>query len=374
MKSDPPGNPTQNDWLKLHFSQSNNAQVDVPVQVLLRGLASVSRLVYLLAGSFRNHPYSALQDATALRNQFESQLKLVCGQTETGSYIVPLRLKPNDQSTHTDLVATDAAVEEELTRFKSFFDQTVDVVARGDVSALENSIPESSNVKRIVSAIHSTMPTEGFNLAIASESWREAYLLDTLRDRDAVGSLFDHTRNGRTNPKLREEHLTVVAQLEAYDLVRQTYRARSREGIVIRGNADTDLASAKVKLTPQRIEFDGIFEVDENDNIQSIKAVESSRRVDVSPIEVTEIRANNELLRAEPPLRYKVGFLRSDSCYYLEGDLGLSLHAFSRAELENALDESLESWWLNYALEEDMNLSSGARKLKRELISRFQMA
>ena len=102
-----------------------------------------------------------------------------------------------------------------------------------------------------------------------------------------------------------------------------------------------------------------------------IKSVESSIGIDTSPIRVDEIRVGNELLRADPPLRFKVGYLKLESCYYLEGDLGLSLHAFSRGELERALTESLECWWLNYALERDSRLSSGARKLKQELISRF---
>ena len=72
-----------------------------------------------------------------------------------------------------------------------------------------------------------------------------------------------------------------------------------------------------------------------------IKSVDSSINVDTSPIEVDEIRIGNERLRADPPLRFKVGYLELQSCYYLEGDLGLSLHAFSRGELESALTESL---------------------------------
>ena len=103
-----------------------------------------------------------------------------------------------------------------------------------------------------------------------------------------------------------------------------------------------------------------------------IKSVDSSINVDTSRMKVDEIHIGNERLRADPPLRFKVGYLELGICYHLDGELGLSLHAFSQGELKSALIESFECWWWNYALEEESRLSSGARKLKQELISRFQ--
>ncbi len=120
--------------------------------------------------------------------------------------------------------------------------------------------------------------------------------------------------------------------------------------------------------------MDGFLVMNDNDNVHSPKSVGSSLCIDTSPIEVSKIRVNNEVLLADPPLRYEVSFLRVDSCYFLEGDLGLTLHAFSRRELESVLNESLESWWVNYAMEEDGNLSSGARRLKKLLLARFSAA
>ncbi|MXW52490.1 MAG: hypothetical protein F4Z66_00585 [Gammaproteobacteria bacterium] len=118
-------------------------------------------------------------------------------------------------------------------------------------------------------------------------------------------------------------------------------------------------------------EIGGTIEMIDNEHEHSPKSVGDSRRIDTSPIVVSRIRVNNEVWYADPPLCYEVSFLPIDSCYFVEGDLGLSLHAFSRKELESALNESLESWWVNYAMAEDGNLSSGARNLKKQLLARF---
>lgn len=122
---------------------------------------------------------------------------------------------------------------------------------------------------------------------------------------------------------------------------------------------------------PKLVEMNGKFEVDESEEPHVLKEIKHNRHVNLEPIVVTELNVNNELLRAEPPLKYEVGFLDSDSCYVLDGDLGLSLHAYSRNELESVLIESLQSWWLNYAIEEESKLSPSALRIRTMLLSRF---
>ena len=344
-----------------------------PVQVLMSRLAAVSRLVYLLSGAFVSDRFAPLKSTSDLRGQFEQQFRLTIGQSESGSYTIPLRLGVNEQRNYSSQLTQITLQQEQVLELKKFVDQSVLLVAKGELDGFEERFPLASNAKRIASAVLAAMPASEYRTEIASETLGDKQLLlDSRQDRSTTTSMLN--KLSRINPRLRlhDEQLTVVARLEAYDLVNQTFRARSHEGLVIHGNAESDLHGTKVRFSPTQVEIDGVFQLDEHNNIQTMKSVLSSRRIDTSPIQVSEIQINNERLKANPPLHYKVGFLKSDSCYYLEGDLGLSLHAFSRSELESALTESLESWWVYYAMEDDEKLTSGARRRKQELLARFQ--
>lgn len=365
-------NQSGSDWLRVRFQQTGKTHTDIPVQVLISGLAAVSRLVYLLSGAFVTERYTPLKSTSDLRSQFEHQFRLAIGQSEAGSYTIPLRLHVIEQDDRPNLLPPITSSVEPVLGLKKFVDQSVMLAAKGELESFEELFPLPSNAKRIADAVLALMPVSEFRTEVESETIEGKLLVDSQNDREATKSMLDKISIDDLRPKLHEEQLTVVAQLESIDLVSQTYRARSNEGFVIQGNTESDLQGSKCRISPPEVEFDGVFQLDEHNNIQSMESISCSRRIDTSPIQVSELLVNNELLHAKPPLNYKVGFLKSDSCYYLEGDLGLTLHAFSRSELESALIESLESWWLHYALEDDEKLSTGAQSLKQQLLSRFQ--
>ena len=365
-------NQSGSDWLRVRFQQTGKSHTDIPVQLLISGLAAASRLVYLLSGAFVAERYTPLKPTSDLRSQFEQQFRLAIGQSEAGSYTIPLRLDVVEQNNRSNLFPPITLNDESVLGLKKFVDQSLMLAAKGELENFQELFPLPSNAKRIAEAVMALMPAREFRTEIESKTSEDKLLVDSQHDREATKSMLDKISINDLRPKLHTEQLTVVAQLEAIDLVSQTYRARSNEGFVIQGNTESDLQDSKCRISPPQVEFDGVFQLDEHNNIQSMESILSSRLIDTSPIQVTELQVNNELLHANPPLNYKVGFLKSDSCYYLEGDLGLTLHAFSRGELESALTESLESWWLHYALEDDEKLSTGAQSLKRQLLSRFQ--
>lgn len=112
--------------------------------------------------------------------------------------------------------------------------------------------------------------------------------------------------------------------------------------------------------------------MDEESRIRSVKEIYGSAKVDRSPIEINEIQVKNERLKADPPLKYKVGFNKKDLFYHLHGDFDIDLFAFSRDELIDMLQETIKDCWLEIANEDDSNLNSGARRQKKELLARFQ--
>lgn len=65
--------------------------------------------------------------------------------------------------------------------------------------------------------------------------------------------------------------------------------------------------------------------------------------------------------------------VEEDSYYSLDGELGISLTAESRSELESALDELLRIFWQKFALAESSSMSESGLQLKRELNERISI-
>ena len=94
---------------------------------------------------------------------------------------------------------------------------------------------------------------------------------------------------------------------------------------------------------------------------------------DVSPIVVTEIVVDGRRLVAQEPLRFEVTYEEEDgeAFFALEGAFGIILAAEMREELEDILEDTLQVFWREYAQEDPGRMTSGAWKLRAELLQRF---
>ena len=95
--------------------------------------------------------------------------------------------------------------------------------------------------------------------------------------------------------------------------------------------------------------------------------------VDESPIVVSEIVVDGRRLAAVEPLRFEVTFAEAEgeAFFALEGEFGITLAAETRAELEDILEDTLQVFWREYAQDDPGRMTSGARKLRDELLRRF---
>ena len=358
-------------WLKLSFDQTDGDLAEVPMDVMLSSFTALSRTVHLLLGAFENPPFSPLGGFSELRRNFDSRFQLSFAHTEGGSFAIPVRLKLKEQLRETELFSKDG-VHKGVQEFKEYFDGALIEAVQEDVSGFETLFPNESNAHRVVKEISGILPKHGLNVAISSDTYRNGHILDSKRHRQTIEAHVDSIAASLPVREKKTERMSLVAELEALDTQKRTYRARTYNGVEISGNIDHHLSEAEVTFSPKIIELDGDFEVDEDGSIESAQEIYGSARIDSSVLKVAEILAGNERLQAVPELEYKVKFHTSDLIYYLEGDFDLRLHAFSRRELEELLYETLSDWWVEYALEDDTKLSSGARKLKAELTSRFK--
>ena len=95
---------------------------------------------------------------------------------------------------------------------------------------------------------------------------------------------------------------------------------------------------------------------------------------DESPIEIGVVAIDDVRYAATPPLRFEVAFDPRSGLNEVAGEFGILLSCSTRAELEDALNDTLAMLWREYAEEDPATLSPKAVALRSELRARFTLA
>lgn len=81
-----------------------------------------------------------------------------------------------------------------------------------------------------------------------------------------------------------------------------------------------------------------------------------------------EIQYNNHTLKLRRPL--SIDWILSESVYSMHyAPLGMFIYAPTMSECKEEFQEEFTSWYLVYAKEKDVNLTTGAKKLKDMLLN-----
>lgn len=362
------------EWLTLKFQNSEEPGNDIPLPVLATGLSTLERVIHLLLGTHECPPGETLtQNSGTLRRQFEERFRLSCGQSLVGSYALPVQLRPESRKITKDLFEADRTMDRATLQFKNFVDQVLVTASGSEPQEFIELFDSEQTASRVAKACTGMLPTSNYELELSSNVGSVATIFKSSECRQSLPELVRQIDLDKPKKDSTIERLSVVAKIEALDELNRIYRARTQEGLAITGNIDEDLVEANVTFSPKIVELNGEFEVDEENHIKSVGRIDRSERINKSPIEISNINVNNERLHADPPLKYRVKFNREGYFYTLEGDFGFRLHASSREDLEDLLDETLQDCWIDFALEEDENkLAVSGRRLRRELLSRLE--
>ncbi len=105
-----------------------------------------------------------------------------------------------------------------------------------------------------------------------------------------------------------------------------------------------------------------------------IETSEDRSGFDISPLILREIALDSGVLRRNAPFVVKPYVSESHECYRAEvEELGLSISAYTRQELVEAIQDMIAVLWQEYAMEDDENLTESAAALKRRLLEDFRI-
>ena len=121
------------------------------------------------------------------------------------------------------------------------------------------------------------------------------------------------------------------------------------------------------------IQVVGTVELNADGAPMRITDVQEILEVDLSPITVRQVPLEEGSLVALQPVMLTPVLSETKQFYEIDnGDLGISLIAFTRDELIDALNEEIAVLWAEYAQESDEKLTDGAQALKARLLGAFE--
>ena len=363
-------NANAEEWLKIVIENFNDPDDEVSYETFMEILGSFGKLFYLMHGAMVHEPEEPLPRINRLRKEFTQSYFMGFRPPEKGSYSLSFRLTANVETAElSDDLGVSSPSPSELVQF---LEKSVETVSNENPKLFWELFPDVSNSKRILQGIKSLQPASGYGCRLESSGHESRTIFNSEEDLNYV-RVFENELAASGETQLHVEELTLIAPIEELNFKDETFKAVFPSGVAVDGSL-TDVFHEDTGIFDKYlIEVDGKFRVDENNKVHSIQSEKGKRLVNTDPIVKRELVVENEHLVIDPPLRCEVEFDRDSLCYGLTGELDLFLYAYSRGELEDMLEETLQDWWFVYVVSDDEGLSESGKVKRNELMDRIKL-
>ena len=277
---------------------------------------------------------------------------LVCDATlEAGSLSIPLYVGQMHDSADSDVMEV-----------VNMFHKVAKRLSQADIKHFKNLLPDGNFVQPLVDAYHKMLPPEasGLELSIQDGNHQTIFTGSGLKQY------------------LREEEVEVESYfisgfLSGIDLKKSEVLVDLKTGHQLAAcYSEVDNAeSVLFDNLGQPIFLYGDVGFNKDDKPVFIRNVAKILAVDESPIQLNEVKINNSIYRADPPLNFDVKFNSKALLYELEGDFDIYIFDESRDELEVSLEDELQFLWNDIAEEQAELLADDALRLQSELRNRL---
>ena len=327
----------------------------VPVDTLTASLEALQKLIHLLA--FR-HGTDKLTERSHVSDEMRRRYSLICGLPEPGSYTIPLAIGEEDHEM--DLAAD---VHSDLRRL--FL-----AVQQHDEPDLESLFPSPRTRAAVARTLSNVLPkaSSRTRLSIQSRSGTTIFIQSELTSR-FLGSL-------AATRAQNEIERSLVGHLKEIDFDKRRIKLQHPPtGCQLTCTYPRQLERELVEWGRNLVQVVGEVTVGADDVPKRIRSVDTIYRIDLSPIELTEVSTGGRRVRARRSVTFKPELDEAYQGFVLhDAPFGVHLMSTTREELETNLHEEMDILWRHYASCDDMTLTASAQELKRQLNGAFHTA
>ena len=337
---------------ELTITGAETADHTVPAEVLVRTLAGLQRIVYLMAASAQNQP---IGDRFTPSDELRKRNTLRCGVPHTSSFAVPLlpiRRPPS-------LFADPDPLADAFRVFR--------LASEGRWDELNGMFTRPRYVSRILSELQGMLPRSGERWGVGLRVGGDRVTLDESASR-SLGSYL-------TSSAAEDATMTVTGELlkvniEAFRLVIRYPPTRTE----IPCQCDPSVFGTVMRNYDVPIQVTGLYTLDRKGHPVRLTGVSRVEPIDLSAMTYSRVEWAGRALSLTAPLVLTPTMDEESGQFYIlnHDDLGIDVFARTRDELSDELSEQLLFQWDTYALESPERLSLGARRLRETLLSSMQ--
>ena len=341
----------------MHFKAKKDRAHVVPAPVLVESVASIQRVVYLLAKFTQGEELGQRAGfSRALREAFALQ----CRVPEPGGYALPFEIGS---------AAHSPPVSGEADHVRRLFGRVTAAVGEGDVDGVRALVPDPRYLDCLSDAYRKATPPPRSGVSYRLEDHRRRTILDGRKTESTLDDLRGHAGSKR---HVRED--TISGMLVGMDFDARRIRLTRPDGKSVSAYYDEESELPLIEHRRGWVELTGDVLYDARGRALSVTHAHNFVPFDEDTIELRKVHLYNVAYRASPPLRFKVRFDQRDQLYDVDGEFGISVSASSKSDLHHELHEALSMLWIEYGEESPDRLSPKARRLRADLRKRLTAA
>lgn len=325
---------------------------EVPADVLVRALAGMQQLVYVIATAQEQR---TIKDRFRLSQEIQQRYSLTCKLPQTGSYAMPIALGAGQEggSLFTNYL-------ELLSKAECF----LNAIHQGNVDRLVDLIPDGKLRNRGLRAVRKLLPKPG-------EGWRFGFQQldhrEVLLSSDTAIATIDREL---AQVSSEDTVMTVTGELIRIDFDKRTVVLRyppthtEIECVYV-----DELEETMIENRRGLIQATGEFTLDQEGNPTKLSNVTQLQPVDLSPIHLKAVQWNDRMFRFRDSLVLHPKLDEESSQLYVVEDPALTLIAYAqtREQLLQEISEQVAFMWDAYVSADDEALAEDALTLKRRL-------
>lgn len=325
---------------------------EVPADVLVRALAGMQQLVYVIATAQEQR---TIKDRFRLSQEIQQRYSLTCKLPQTGSYAMPIALGAGQEG-----VSLFTNYLELLSKAECF----LNAIHQGNVDRLVDLIPDGKLRNRGLRAVRKLLPKPG-------EGWRFGFQQldhrEVLLSSDTAIATIDREL---AQVSSEDTVMTVTGELIRIDFDKRTVVLRyppthtEIECVYV-----DELEETMIENRRGLIQATGEFTLDQEGNPTKLSNVTQLQPVDLSPIHLKAVQWNDRMFRFRDSLVLHPKLDEESSQLYVVEDPALTLIAYAqtREQLLQEISEQVAFMWDAYVSADDEALAEDALTLKRRL-------
>lgn len=343
--------------LKIHFHPFDDTSHEVPMELLVRFMDGIGRIVYLVSRRVMSDSSMPILELSEFRREFQ----ITCASPEAGSFVLPICLRANKEANKKFVPLIMGQLFTLLMALNT-----------GDKNNSVLTELDGEGKERLVNAICQISPDR-------SDAWKVVFDLDA-DEKNKVSLSPDFVEraslliNASDYVDSDDDMISIIGKISSIDMVdRKIVLEIPRTGRKVECNfRKGTLQSLLFEGAVTGVQVTGHFVVNEDEDPVSCDGEVTIRALDLSPVAVSQFEYSGKTHRFKDGVRLFHPQLDEEYGQFLvikDDPLGVDVFAKTRAELVEMLNEQLAVNWETYALADDSKLSAAAVSLKQSLWS-----